>query len=398
MFRFFLTPVLYQSLSFSPTEAKAIMESETQKTFSFAKLLSCHSHLAYFFNVLSFFIGLSLGITLCFMSSHLHITHLFSFSSLLPPLLSPPPSQLLPQAPPPFLPPRPPLLSPSTSVESNITWQPLMHNMDDDELFWRASFVPGVKEFPFKHTPKIAFMFLAKGAIPLAPLWEMFFKGHERLYSIYVHSHPSYKGFVAEDSVFYGRRIPSKPVEWGKSTMIDAERRLLANGLLDFTNKRFVLLSESCIPLVNFAATYSYLLNSKQSYIGSFDDPSKVGRGRYNPKMHPAISISQWRKGSQWFEADRRVATEILSDKKYYEIFRQYCRPPCYMDEHYILINILMPEQNSNRSVTWVDWSKGGPHPGKFGREAISKDFLKKVRFSRKCGYNGKVYEFEIKV
>ncbi|OMO51763.1 Glycosyl transferase, family 14 [Corchorus capsularis] len=267
--------------------------------------------------------------------------------------------------------------------------------MDDEELFWRASFVPKVKKYPFKnYNPKIAFMFLTKGAIPLAPLWEMFFKGNEGLYNIYVHPHPSYEDSVAEDSVFYGRRIPSKAVQWGKPSMIDAERRLLANALLDFTNERFVLLSESCIPLFNFTTTYNYLLNTNESHIGSLDDPRKTGRGRYNPSMFPTISLPQWRKGSQWFELTRNLALEIVSDTTYYQVFSEYCSPPCYMDEHYIptLINIVLPDKNSNRSVTWVDWSKPDPHPGKFGRAAISEDFLNNVRFgSGNCSYNGNI-------
>ncbi|KAI3957220.1 hypothetical protein MKW98_012095 [Papaver atlanticum] len=59
----------------------------------------------------------------------------------------------------------------------------LMHKMSDEELFWRASFVPRVKEFPFKRVPKIAFMFLTRGPSPLSPLREKFLKGHEGLYS-----------------------------------------------------------------------------------------------------------------------------------------------------------------------------------------------------------------------
>ncbi|KAK6276516.1 hypothetical protein POUND7_006225 [Theobroma cacao] len=377
------------------------MGNETEKTPTSAKLFSSHFQLVHLFHLVSFVIGLSLGIIVS-SNSHLHIDHLFSFSSLQP-LLSPPPPpppSLLPLSPPPLPPPPslppppppPPSVPHHSSFDSNI-WPPLMHNMSDEELFWRASFVPRVKEFPFENVPKIAFMFLTKGALPLAPLWEMFFKGHEGLYNIYVHPHPLYKDSVPEDSVFYGRRIPSKPVEWGKKTMIDAERRLLANALLDFTNDRFVLLSETCIPLFNFTTIYNYLLNSNQSYIGSYDDPRKVGRGRYNPKMFPAISIAQWRKGSQWFEVTRSLAIEIVSDKKYYESFRKYCSPPCYMDEHYIptLVYIAWPEQNSNRSVTWVDWSKAGPHPGKFGKGAISEDFLNKVRFAGNCCYNGNI-------
>lgn len=87
----------------------------------------------------------------------------------------------------------------------------MLHKMDDDdELLWRASLVPRIRRFPFNHVPRVAFMFLTKGRIPLAPLWEMFFKGHEGLYTIYVHTHPSYVDSWPQNSVFYGRRIPSK--------------------------------------------------------------------------------------------------------------------------------------------------------------------------------------------
>lgn len=264
--------------------------------------------------------------------------------------------------------------------------------MDDEELFWRASMVPRIREFrPFDYVPKVAFMFLTKGPIPLAPLWEKFFKGHEGRYTIYIHPHPSYNDSVPVSSVLYGRRIPSKAVEWGRPTMIDAERRLLANALLDFSNERFVLLSETCIPLFNFTTIYNFLIGANKSYVGSYDDPRKVGRGRYNPQMSPTISLTDWRKGSQWFEVNRKLAIDIISDNKYYTVFGEYCSPPCYMDEHYIptLLNILCPEENSNRSITWVDWSKSGPHPGRFGRHGITIEFLNQIRFGTNCTYNG---------
>lgn len=175
--------------------------------------------------------------------------------------------------------------------------------------------------------------------------------------------------------------------------MIDAERRLLANALLDKSNQRFVLLSESCIPLFNFKTIYDYLINSNQSFIGSFDDPRKSGRGRYNISMSPTINITHWRKGSQWFELHRDLAILVVSDTKYYPLFSQHCRPPCYSDEHYIptLIHIHSGNLNSNRSVTWVDWSRAGPHPGKFGWGDITDEFLNKIRYGGECMYNGNV-------
>lgn len=182
-----------------------------------------------------------------------------------------------------------------------------------------------------------------------------------------------------------------QPVYWGTTTMIDAEKRLLANALLDISNQRFVLLSESCIPLFNFTTIYKYLINSNLSFLGSFDDPRSPGRGRYNPKMSPSINITDWRKGSQWFEVHRDLALHIVSDTKYYRIFKTHCLPPCYSDEHYIptLVNILYPELNSNRSITWVDWSRGGPHPAKFGGNQITDEFLDQIRYRSKCLYNG---------
>ena len=173
--------------------------------------------------------------------------------------------------------------------------------------------------------------------------------------------------------------------------MIDAERRLLANALLDPSNERFVLLSETCIPLFNFKTTYNYLTKSNKSFTGSFDDPRKTGRGRYNPSMSPKVSLSEWRKGSQWFEVRRKVALKIVSDNMYYPIFAKFCYPPCYTDEHYIptLINIICPEENSNRSTTWVDWSKAGPHPGRFGRNEVSYEFVNNIRYGSNCTYNG---------
>ncbi|XP_028792948.1 glycosyltransferase BC10-like [Neltuma alba] len=326
-----------------------------------------------FIHLLRFFffvIGLSLGVTVSvyYKSFSFNLQELCLSSP--PRLLEPPPPQ--------------PWIQPSVSGSALYTQQPLMHSMDDEELFWRALMVPRRKKFQGEHAPKIAFMFLTKGPLHLSPLWETFFQGHQGLYTIYVHTHPLFNWTVPVDSVFYRTRIPSKAIKWGQASMIDAERRLLANALLDFYNERFVLLSETCIPLFNFTTIYNFLVNANQGFVASYDDPRTTGRGRYNPKMAPTITISDWRKGSQWFEMNRKMAIETVSDTSYYPIFNELCRPPCYSDEHYIptLISKCCSLENSNRSITWVDWSKAGPHPGRFGRASISLEFLNDIRFN----------------
>lgn len=86
----------------------------------------------------------------------------------------------------------------------------LMHNMSDEELLWRASFMPQRKDYPFNRVPKIAFMFLTMGPLPLAPLWESLLKGHEKHYSVYIHSQVSSSSEFSPSSVFYRRQIPSQ--------------------------------------------------------------------------------------------------------------------------------------------------------------------------------------------
>ncbi|KAJ0603415.1 putative glycosyl transferase, family 14 [Helianthus annuus] len=262
--------------------------------------------------------------------------------------------------------------------------------MNDSELLWRASFVPQIKEYPFKRVPKIAFMFLARGPLPLSPLWEKFFVGNEGLYSIYVHSLPHYVSNFSTSSVFYGKQIPSQTVEWGRMSMCDAERRLLANALLDISNEWFVLLSEACIPLHNFSIIYRYISRSRFSFMGAVDELGPYGRGRYDINMLPEVNISQWRKGSQWFETNRKLAVDIIKDTKFYPKFNQFCRPACYVDEHYFptMLTIQSPSLLANRSLTYVDWSRGGAHPATFGKNDVSNNFFKKIREDQTCIYN----------
>lgn len=282
----------------------------------------------------------------------------------------------------------PPLQSPSPPSPP-----PLLHQMEDEELLWKASMVPKIKSRKMERlvTPKIAFLFLVRGALPLAELWDRFFRGHEGLYSIYVHANPLYNETYPLHSVFYGRRIPSKKVEWGKFNMLEAERRLLGNALIDHSNQRFVLLSESCIPLFNFPTVYTYLINSTKSHIEAYDEKGLTGRGRYNNHMSPLVRLSQWRKGSQWFELDRGLALEVISDLKYFPIFGKHCKGYCYGDEHYLptYVSIKFWKKNTNRTLTWVDWSKIGPHPGKFERYRVTIELLKKLRSDYTCEYNG---------
>ncbi|KAK6276520.1 hypothetical protein POUND7_006229 [Theobroma cacao] len=118
-------PQLPEQVQYNDVARQRQWEVKLKKTPTFAKLFSSHFHFAHLFHLVSFAISLSLGIIVS-SNSHLHIDHLFSFSSLLP-LLSPPP------LPPPLPPPPPsPFVPHYSSFDSNI-WPPFMHKMGDEE-------------------------------------------------------------------------------------------------------------------------------------------------------------------------------------------------------------------------------------------------------------------------
>ncbi|XP_022730699.1 uncharacterized protein LOC111285482 isoform X2 [Durio zibethinus] len=224
--------------------------------------------------------------------------------------------------------------------------------LSDDETISHVVIREILKTPPIQSkNSKIAFLFLTLGTLPFEPLWDMFFR-----------------------------------VVWGKISMVDAERRLLAHSLLDPDNQHFVLLSESCVPLHNFDYVYNYLMLTNVSFIDCFTDLGPHGTGRYSEHMMPEVEKNNFRKGSQWFSMKRQHAIIVMADSLYYTKFRLYCKPNmdgrnCYADEHYLptFFNMIDPGGIANRSVTYVDWSEGKWHPRSFRAQDITFEFLKNL-------------------
>lgn len=257
---------------------------------------------------------------------------------------------------------------------------------------------------PFSGNPKIAFLFLTRADLPLDFVWHSFFKNAGvGNFSIYVHSKPGFKldQSTTSSPFFYGRHIEdSVQVIWGESSMIEAERLLLRVALDDPANQRFVLLSDSCIPLYNFDYVYNYLISSPKSFVDSFFDEKER---RYNEKMAPTIPRHKWRKGSQWITLIRRHAEVIVDDDAIFPIFKQYCkrklkgvdgrifRPgskklqSCIPDEHYVPTLLSMRELEDKlerRTLTYTLWnsSKSSWHPVTFKYGNASPRDINKIR------------------
>lgn len=242
-----------------------------------------------------------------------------------------------------------------------------------------ASFY-GAHSPPLPHYPKIAFLFIARNRLPLDIVWDAFFQGdQDNRFSIFVHSRPGFLFNMAttKSVYFLDRQVnDSIQVDWGGSSMIDAERILLRHALEDPNNERFLFLSDSCLPLYNFSYTYDYIMSTSTSFVDSFSDTKE---GRYNPKMHPVIPVHNWRKGSQWAVLTRKHADIVVRDDSVFPMFQLHCKRKslpefwrdhplpaegwkehnCIPDEHYVqtlLAQEGLEGEITRRGVTHTSW------------------------------------------
>ncbi|CAL1391796.1 unnamed protein product [Linum trigynum] len=247
--------------------------------------------------------------------------------------------------------------------------------------------------------PRIAFLFIARNRLPLEVVWDAFFKGEESRFSVFVHSRP---GFLFNEATtrseyFLDRQLnDSIQVDWGEASMIEAERILLRHALEDPSNKRFVFLSDSCIPLYNFSYTYDYVMSTSTSFVDSFADTKD---GRYNPKMDPVIPVDNWRKGSQWVVLIRKHAEVVVQDSTVFPAFQKHCRRKslpefwrdqpfptdpskehnCIPDEHYVqtlLAQKGLEKEITRRSLTHSSWDvSSSKDPKRRGWHPVSYKF-----------------------
>ncbi|GBG73533.1 hypothetical protein CBR_g16876 [Chara braunii] len=222
----------------------------------------------------------------------------------------------------------------------------------------------------------IAFLFLTRGPMPFAPIWERFFQGHEQFYTIYVHAHPDFHYNTSlnssETRLFANKLIHSEPVAIGSMSMMDAERRLFASALLDPYNDRFIIISEACIPVVDFPTVYRFLFSANVSFGWDKQEDWTVPY-RYRPVLMPEVPFGVFQKGPQWISLTRHHAQIVVTDRYYFYKFQLWCYDTifvqhewCFPDEHYIhtMLNVLDPTNIAHDTIFHVSWRPGdGAHP-----------------------------------
>lgn len=224
---------------------------------------------------------------------------------------------------------------------------------------------------------------------------------YQVLFSLYVHVPPGGEHFL--DSFFRKYLISRQvKVEWGEHSMIHATRELLWFAFKDPLNTRFVLLSESDIPIYGPLQVYYQMQNEKKSRVDTSDLMS-TDKYRWNFRFlcgNPPIREKDWKKSSQWFTLIRDHALHVLNDVGVYRSFERYCTSffddvanwyrVCYSDEHYVPTLLGMVVNKTMlypiRGPSHVDFSNGGAHPFEYSPTNISSRlFYAKLRVSYQC-------------
>lgn len=168
---------------------------------------------------------------------------------------------------------------------------------------------------------KIAFIFLSIGDVNQYKIWERFFKGNEDKYNIYIH--PKFPNRVRS---FFKNHIIDNIIEtkWGDVSLVNATNIMIKKALEDASNKKIILVSDSCIPIKKFDFIYKSVLQDNKSWFnyykpnhtqGSKDHLRRIDLLNHVLKRNSYIN-------EQWMILDRNHARLLNKNNKLIQFFK----------------------------------------------------------------------------
>jgi hypothetical protein len=242
-------------------------------------------------------------------------------------------------------------------------------------------------------TDKVAFLFLTRGEHNNVGVWEKFFENVDNnLYKILIHpKEPSELKSPLWSNSSILRPIPTA---WGTVSLVRATLYLLQMAFSDPTIKKFILLSESCLPTKNFKNIYDTIKLEHDKSRLSWTFGKNIDRYNLIKSYISHIPIHNWAKQSQWMCLDRKHVNIFFIPMFQHKIQQylndfKYCPAP---DEHFF-INFFLHEARVNinefinHPITFVDWNVNSKHPKLFAflpKDVIEMCRANKILFARK--------------
>lgn len=216
------------------------------------------------------------------------------------------------------------------------------------------------------------------------------------LFSMYVHAPPTFKGYH-KDSLWFGKLVEYRvATEWGAHTLVEATRHLLWQAYRDPLNSRFLLLSESDIPLYDPLTLYQQLQTESNSRLDTCPHEG-TSPWRWHPRMETRnLKFHHWRKSPQWMTMTRAHAKLALEDSEVYRMFERHCwsawdsqhsrwHRDCFSDEHYFATLLASKGKDNegvcqSRGVSFTQWEINSAHPKSFRTSDINQNLIREAR------------------
>jgi hypothetical protein len=250
-----------------------------------------------------------------------------------------------------------------------------------------------LRRLPAHRPRKVAFMFLTRGEPHQKILWEEFFAEHEHQFSMFTHAKYPHQ---VNSPLWRDTIIPEYvPTGWGRVSLVDATLRLLAEAIKDPSNEKFVLVSESCVPIKPFSRVYQELTKDRRGLL-NWKAPAQDAAGEKGHRASKAIGLprSFWRYHSQWFALNRESAQLLLDNNRVPHFDGVFAADECYVGSVLASLGCDFHHHFARKPLTHVKWVGGKAHPHRYD-ELTGDDFRalqsSKCLFARKFGENSNI-------
>ena len=247
--------------------------------------------------------------------------------------------------------------------------------------------IKGIEPFTTQGDPKIAFLFLTYNNLKRPDIWNKFFDIDTKLanetnsidntsdysnkFSIYLHAKDPKK---VTDLLLKDKHIPEHiDTCWGCTNLVEANILLMKEALKDPLNKKFIIVSDSCAPIVSFKKLYKELCKddkSKVNFLKNNNTPE-----RYDQIIDPTFPKSEFKKHSGSGGIYNRKHSELIVSNM--DVFKSNWSKVHCTDEHYFgnILKVLDSNFDNNfdsGNTTFDMWQSD-----KISYENINSDDIK---------------------
>ena len=195
---------------------------------------------------------------------------------------------------------------------------------------------------------KVAFLFLVIDNPNFPHVWDSYFLGHEEKINIYIHPKYPQRNTWRNSCVIKN----TQETRWGY--IVSAYLALLTTAFNDPTNTKFIIVSESCLPVKSFNDMYSRIMkNEDESFVKTMPVKRYDMENRISPKLLEALKTRQLIK---------HYARMCLSRTHVKQLLRKYNSPllnlfkKMHVGDEFFLSSISPMQNCTSLAVVFDDW------------------------------------------